>query len=172
MIGVISFVSILMFGCIKQPSTVSTKVQPSPGSITDSDNKPLPEKETTSVISLAKILSAHDDTGCQELPFRTEEPWLELNVIVNEIPQPPWAGIRAATCMIELYPEASKDLFMAWMVDEHKKGLAYLLASNIDRIPIDIALSLVQVALAGPHAQGCTDRFMDSERSDIRNALP
>ena len=172
MIGLFSYVSILMLGCVRPSSTVSPTVRLPPTGISDSDTTPSSAAESKEELSLDKILSAHDDTACRELPYRTKEPWVELNVIVEEVLQPPWAGMRAATCMIESYPEASKDLFLGWMMDENKKGLAYLLAANIDRFPVEAALALVQAALDGPHAQGCKTRFMNSEQSAVRDALP
>ena len=126
--------------------------------------------ETSSIvesISLQKALSGHDALPCSSLSFVDQTPWLELNDIVENVSKPPWAGMRAASCMIELYPKESSALFLDWIVDEKKKGLAYLLASNIDSLPVEQALALVAAALKGPCQEGCKIRFQKSQNESI-----
>ena len=147
------------------PSAESTNVI---GPISDPTVEPVSQQP----LSLQKALSAHDEEPCTALPFLSNEPWEELDTVVEEVTQPPWAGMRAAACMIEVYPAESAQRFLSWIVDEKKKGLAYLLASNIDKIPLQQALGLITPALNGPHAEGCKKRFLDAKTEAIRNAIP
>ena len=131
----------------------------------------VPNSPKTDNSSLQIMLSAHDSLPCSRLNFETKEPWNELNSIVLEVEKPPWAAMRAASCMIELHPTSSQEFFLEWIVDAKSKGLAFLLAKNIDAFPLSQGLALVEAALKGENAEGCRIRFQNSQKQKILDAL-
>ena len=54
--------------------------------------------------------------------------------------------MRAVACMIEIYPEESQPDLERWIVAPNQKGLAFLIAGQVDKLPDRVALSVVKKA--------------------------
>jgi len=102
-------------------------------------------------ITVLQQLSVRDGFSCSQL-VDNKELQAELSRIVEEVSKPPWAPMRAAACLIERYSVQAKPDFERWIVDPSKKGLAFLIAGQIEKMPDEVALSVVKLGLAGPHA--------------------
>ena len=75
----------------------------------------------------------------------------DLTTIVDTIERPPWVPMRAATCLAELFPIKSQSDLSRWISDPQKKGLAFLIAGLVPNLPDDVARSVVEKGLNGPH---------------------
>lgn len=107
---------------------------------------------SSNVSSLMSLLSARDSQiDCTQLP--TEELQTQLVSIVETIERPPWVPMRAATCLTELYPTESQEELLRWIATPEKKGLAFLIAGQIPKLPDEIAINVARAGLQGPHAQ-------------------
>ena len=113
------------------------------------------EKNTvvpTETTSLVTQLSARDSQlDCTQLP--TTELRTELISIVDTVERPPWVPMRAAACLAELFPAESQEDLLRWIATPDKKGLAFLIAGQLPKLPDDIAKNVAQAGLNGPHAQ-------------------
>ncbi len=72
--------------------------------------------------------------------------------MVETVHQPPWAGVRAAQCLLQLHPaEAAADL-RRWVADPDRLGLAMVVWSSLHTLPADQAARLIDASLTGPNA--------------------
>jgi hypothetical protein len=115
-------------------------------------------------------LSAHEPTECAKLTF-IDEPLIALNRVVETVTHPPWASMRAANCMVDLYPLEAKVYFIEWMETSNTKGLAYLVAGRLDEFPIDTAMDIARVGLSGPHSAGIASRLLSLQSEDLRTLV-
>ena len=97
--------------------------EPSPAEIPPPSNSP----------TLQEQLKGYEATPCAELQFSTQEPWLELEALLD-IPRPPWIAMRSATCMLN-YPQQSHTYFVEWLTTPNLKGLAIMLCSSFVQWP-------------------------------------
>ena len=110
-------------------------------------------------------LSARDNTiSCASL----SSPQLQedLTEIVDTVERPPWVPMRAAACLSDLYPEKSKDDLVRWISAHNKKGLAFLIAGKLSKLPDSAAISIAKAGLEGPHARDIRVRL--EKQNDAR----
>ena len=109
---------------------------------------------------LIRQLSHRDGSEpCQKLVTGDDRFRADLLMIVEHVEQPAWVGMRAASCIIELYPSKSVDVLEKWMTSENTMGLAYLLSTKIETLPEVVALRIGKAGVNGPHAQGVIKRI-------------
>lgn len=126
-------------------------------------NEPSQEDRSTTK-ELVTYLSARDSTlSCASL----SSPQLQkdLTEIVDTIERPPWVPMRAAACLIELYPEHSKEDLIRWISAPDKKGLAFLIAGRLSNIPDTTAISIAKAGLKGPHSRDIRVRLEKQDDS-------
>ena len=91
-----------------------------------------------------------------------------LTAIVDNVSAPPWAGMRAASCLATRHAEAAQATLAGWVVDPGKKGLAILVMNQLDQMPQPVAMDLAGKALAGPLADDARRRVLRAETPEIR----
>ena len=137
------FVSFLLLAC--QPEEAAVSVPP---------EVPVQEQnlaDSPSNNALVRTLSVRDSgLDCQTL--KADDLQMDLTYVVENVTRPPWAGMRAAACLAELYPTEAQPDFVRWVQDPKTKGLAFLLAGQIKRLPDPVAIEVAQAGLSGPHA--------------------
>ena len=90
----------------------------------------------------------------------------ELTDIVDTVERPPWVPMRAAACLTELYPSTSEEDLIRWISSPDKKGLAFLIAGQISKIPDASAIPIAKAGLRGPHARDIRIRL--EKQNDVR----
>ena len=117
---------------------------------------------------------SHRDAAppCTELENTEGQLQPNLMVMVTEVTQPPWVGMRAANCLIERFPVESKETFQEWMRSEQTMGLAYLLGAQLSVLPTEVAIDVGRVGLSGPHAEGVKKRLQSQDGPVIDALLP
>lgn len=129
-----------------------------------------PMEMSLSQKSLIRQFSMRDGSpSCEILAEGNDEFQGELNFIIEHVSHPPWAGMRAASCVIELYPEQSLNTFEAWMTQENTMGLAYLLSSKLSEMPQMIAIPVAEAGLSGPHSKGVLERIRLNDSPEIKS---
>jgi len=109
------------------------------------------QEEVSHTQELIVQLSARDhQLSCSTLS--SSQLKKDLVEIVDTIERPPWVPMRAAACLTELYPQDSKEDLIRWISAPNKKGLAFLIAGQLSKIPDDSAISIAKAGLEGPHA--------------------
>jgi hypothetical protein len=109
------------------------------------------DNHTSRIDTLVQTLSARDQQlSCSMLTLETTLQ-AELTTIVDTVQRPPWVPMRAAACIAELYPNTSQSDLSRWIVDPQKKGLAFLIAGLVPKLPDDVARLIVLEGLSGPH---------------------
>ena len=127
---------------------------------------------TKEELALYRALSVKDpEPRCADVEGLVPDPIASLTMIAEDIPMPPWAGTRAATCLVVGHAEEAEDTLRDWVVDEGKAGLARLVLGGVDDIPEEVAVEVVRDALAGPFAAEATEAAQGSERQAIRDLL-
>ena len=125
-------------------------------------SQPSIQSEEPSLI--ARLSMRDNNIICSDLP--KDNLRSQLINIVETVERPPWVPMRAATCLTELYPSESLEEMTRWITAPDKKGLAFLMAGNISKLPDDIAQQVAQAGLLGPHAKDVRLRL--SKQNDPR----
>lgn len=101
---------------------------------------------------LYRQLSVRDGAPpCKELQQMHFDLQNKLKVLVSNEIKPSYVPVRAANCLLELYPE-DLETYQGWMSKKETLGLARLTVSKLDSLPVDISVPLVQTALEGENA--------------------
>lgn len=102
--------------------------------------------------NLGQALAARDGVGCAGLGVADSA--LRDGLIAHTDPtlMPPWVPVRAAGCLIELFPADPVTLSTVtpWMTDPGAAGLALVVAQQIDRFPAADAAKLAVAAMSAP----------------------
>lgn len=128
---------------------------------------------TDAELQLYRALAVRDpEPVCAEVEALVPEPVASLAMIAEDIPMPPWAGMRAASCLARGHAEAAEGKLRDWVVAEEGTGLAILVLQHLDQMPEPVAVELVRDALEGPWAQEASDAAAGSDRPAVRALLP
>ena len=105
------------------------------------------------VAAVYRALSVRDPVpSCASVEALASEPTKTLLEIVQVAQMPPWAGIRAANCLVEGHAVELQSTLQAWVADPGTKGLAIVVMGSLDRMPVSVSVPVAQAALAGPMA--------------------
>lgn len=116
-----------------------------------------------------RALSVRDpEPACAEVESLTPTPVQTLLEVIDRAQQPPWAGMRAANCLIQGHGEEIADSLGDWVSADDTKGLALLVLDQLDSLPEALALEVAGQALAGPHADDATSRIAKSTRPALQ----
>ncbi|MEZ4236849.1 MAG: hypothetical protein R3F59_11985 [Myxococcota bacterium] len=97
---------------------------------------------------VVRLLSSRDEVSCAAVEALAPQPVAALRAVVAEVQMPPYAPMRAAGCLVTGHAvEVQADL-ERWVVDPELKGLGRLVLGAIDRLPKEVAVPVVQRALA------------------------
>lgn len=120
-----------------------------------------------------RALSVRDpEPACAEVEALSPTPVETLLEVVERAQQPPWAGMRAANCLVQGHAEAVQGELAAWVADPEARGLALLVLDQLDSLPEPLALDLATRALAGPHAADAAERVARSTRPAVQALVP
>ena len=115
-----------------------------PTSTVDSPSHP----ESVATI-LPSFISRHP-SSCNDIKITSLN---DLQYIIEKIPSPPWAGMRAAKCMLELYPEEGISMYIEWMNDTTTLGLAILVGTHIHEFPKSTLDTIFPYVKESPHIE-------------------
>ena len=126
-----------------------------------------PTAEQTAVY---QALSARDTAAdvCDAVEALATDPVSALTAVAEHATQPPWAAVRATHCLASRHAAASQATLTTWVADPDRRGLAILIANELDGMPEPVALSIARAGLAGPHAADLQKRLPDSAYPSLR----
>lgn len=128
---------------------------------------------STETQAVYKALSVRDpEPECAAVEALTPTPVETLLEVVQRASQPPWAGMRAATCLIVGHGAEVAPTLTAWVEGPDTRGLALLVLDQLDALPEAQAVELATKALAGPHAADVPSRLARSQRPAVRALIP
>jgi len=118
---------------------------------------------------LVRALSSRDaPASCAELEALVPEPVQSLAQVVDQVSMPPWAPMRAATCLIENHSADRPALFDSWVTQPNKRGLAKLVFARLHLIEPVQRLSLVEHARLGPYTDALNSGLLRSPSAELR----
>ena len=127
--------------------------------------------EEENMAMTVRQLSVYDgNIVCSNLP--KQERQSTLTYIVENISLPPWAPMRAATCLAKLYPEEAQEDLVRWVESPEMKGLAFLLTKQIKTMPDPVAQRIAVAGLNGPFSAEIRTRLAKLNDSRLKDILP
>ena len=109
---------------------------------------------------------------CAEIEALSEAPVDDLKYVVNHISAPPWAGMRAAQCLIERHPAAIEAELDLWVTDPGRVGLGILVLNRLDDLPVDTAVRVASLALEkGSERMGAEKRVAAAARPEVHTLV-
>lgn len=120
--------------------------------------------------ALVEALSVREPPAtCGALSALTPTPADDLAWVVSHVSSPPWAGMKAAECLVQDHADAARPTLEAWVTDPRLKGLAWVVLKHLDAMPLPMALEVAQLAVdKGPDPEGAKRRIRRSEVPEIR----
>lgn len=123
--------------------------------------------------SVYRALSVRDpEPDCATVEALSPTPLATLLLVIQHAEQPPWVGIRAATCVLDRHAQLASPALLDWVEGPRTRGLALLVLDRLDRLPEPLALDLAAAALKGPHAADAAERVARSSKAELRALLP
>lgn len=103
---------------------------------------------------LRQMLSVRDlAPACTEVQAQSPDRLVtDLQWLMDHIKAPPWVGVRAAQCILQLHAETETVRIQRWVQDPAKIGLILIVMGELDSLPEPVAQTIVQAALSGPHS--------------------
>ena len=95
----------------------------------------------------------------------------DLTEIVDTVTRPPWVAMRAAACLTEIYPKQSQEDLARWISAPDKKGLAFLIAGKLSKLPDTSAIAIAKAGLNGPHARDIHIRIQKQDDARLTPLL-
>ena len=94
----------------------------------------------------------HPVPSCASVSALSENPIDDLRRVAEADHAPPWAPMRAASCVIA-EGEAARETLAAWITDPHRQGLSELVLRRLHHLPEPLALDLAREALDASHPE-------------------
>ena len=121
--------------------------------------------------TLQRQLSQRDSIpSCALLVTQHDNLQMKLQQLVNADIKPSYVPMRAAGCLLELYPR-DVDTYREWMIAPENKGLAFLVINKMEKMPVEVSVSLAQSGLEGAHAKGVRTRLERVRVVEIQELL-
>lgn len=120
------------------------------------------------VDQVVRALSSRDPVSCAEIEALTPTPVETLSHVVDNVPNPPWAPMRAADCLIRNHAVESRPNLERWVVAPELKGLGRLVLGSIDTLPVEVAVPVMAKALAGSDPALATTRCLSAAAPEVR----
>lgn len=160
-------VLLFFFAC----GTSQVEIQKNTKSVDDSlsihDSK---EHLDENIQKTIRQLSVYDgDIVCESLPEKDRQS--TLTYIVENVSRPPWAPMRAATCLAKVYPEEAQEELVRWVGNSKTKGLALLITKQIHTLPTAVAQRVASAGLKGPFAEELRVRLIKQNDERLRELL-
>jgi len=128
---------------------------------------------TPSQVAMHRALSHRDGSPpCADIEALSKKPVEDLKFIVEHVPAPPWAGMRAAQCLIEHHPAAIDAELDTWVTDPQLAGLGILVLNRLDDLPVETARRVAALALeSGSERIGAKKRVAAAARPEVRELV-
>jgi len=118
---------------------------------------------------LRRMLSIRDSTpACATLSPISDRLVTDLQWLMDHVEAPPWVGVRAAQCIMQLHGENEIERIKRWVQDPDKKGLVLVVLGEIDELAPLTARTIVEAALIGPHNDLVLPRIEKSIHPEVR----
>ncbi len=120
--------------------------------------------QTTPNTDVLHALSMRHPVPCAEVEALSPTPVVSLLQVVDEVRHPAWAPMRAAECLIAGHAQEIRPQLERWVVKPEYQGLARIVLSELDRLPLGMAIPLARKALQeGPMPETARDYVLDSK---------
>jgi hypothetical protein len=114
----------------------------------------------------------HSAPACTEVQAQSPERLVtDLQWLMDHIKAPPWVGVRAAQCILQLHAETETARIKRWVQDPTKVGLTLVVLGSLSDLPTHIATPIAAAALTGPHAERVRVRLHKSPHPSVRALL-
>lgn len=110
----------------------------------------------------------HDPPACDVLVAGLTEPRQALIDVVEHTSMPPWAPMRAAACLSDLYAQQESLRLVSWVSEDKWAGLGQMLLGRIDSLPVPVSVEVAKAALTGPVAETATRKLAGSSHAELR----
>ena len=119
---------------------------------------------------LRRMLSMRDSApACTAVAAQTDTRLVaDLQWLMDHIKAPPWVGVRAAECIIELRAETELKRIVGWVQDPTKPGLVLVVLGRLNTLPEALAVDIARAALGGPHTTRVASRLVKSRHPEVR----
>jgi hypothetical protein len=118
---------------------------------------------------MIRMLSARDDAPpCEVIEAASTDPVADLILVVETVPLPPYAPMRAAGCLVDRHAEVAAGTIESWMSSPDVPALAELAAQGFDTMPSGLALRFAAAGLAGPHRSAIEPFVRSSTHPEVR----
>ena len=122
---------------------------------------------------MVQALSAKDrGPTCVEVEAMADAPVDALLHIVENVPMPPQAPMRAAICVLDRHGDEARDAVLSWVKRDDTKGLGKLVLQRLDTLPEALAVDAARVAVTGPLAEEAVEAARAAERESVRATAP
>jgi hypothetical protein len=128
---------------------------------------------TPSQQAMHKALSGRDvSPPCEQLEALSDTPLEDLKVMVERVSAPPWAGMRAAQCLVDRHPDAIGEELDRWVTDPALVGLGILVLNRLDDLPVATAIRVASLALEeGAPRLDAKKRVSAAARQEVRSLV-
>ena len=107
---------------------------------------------------LMRALSVREGApSCQDLQAMTETPVAHLRWVVSNVTMPPWAGMRAAECLVRSHGADIAPQLRQWVTDPGYAGLKRIVMGNMDVLPRALATELAGLGEPPRGTSGSTE---------------
>jgi len=103
---------------------------------------------SSELADVVRALSLRDGVSCEAVEALSSQPVAALRAVVEQVAMPPYAPMRAAGCLVQRHAAEVQPDLEQWVVDPRLKGLGRLVLGAIDEMPVQVAVPVVQRALA------------------------
>ena len=129
-----------------------------------------PVQPTAEQQAVYRALCARDQApACADLEKLTHDPVGTYLFIIDNAQQPPWAGMRAASCLMQDHAEEAQGEIEHWVVDPATRGLGILAVDQLDQMPLAVATKVATKALTeGPDPEAMRRRIAKAQAPELR----
>jgi hypothetical protein len=119
--------------------------------------------------TVVRALSSRDPVSCELIFSLTSTPVPTLLQVVDEIARPPWAPMRAASCLVQHHAAEIQPDLERWVVAPELKGLGRLVLDSLDRMPPEVAVPVARKALeSGPEKELALQKISAAQHPEVR----
>lgn len=117
-----------------------------------------------------ELLSRDGVPSCQILKERHSLLQEQLKTLISNDAKPSYVPMRAASCLLELYPQ-DLSTYLSWVEKKETLGLARLTISKLETLPVDVSIPLTEKALTGENAVVLLPKVQKIAHPDIQSLV-